>query len=171
MKISWTVSEVWSGHKKWTDGRTDRQTDGRRARHNTTRVRRPYKKTGNGLAAGCLLFYRKIYGYFFAVAAYFTSSHTKEGGFIIVFIFFRDRIVIAHGCCTQLLDRRWHRILNATCNVNEYRCYCACSTRLGIGRLVWVCRFRLFKGEWVHYITEHNATIYFLIILVLGVNT
>ena len=25
------------------------------------------KKTGNGLAAGCQLFYRKIYGYFFAV--------------------------------------------------------------------------------------------------------
>ena len=28
---------------------------------------RPEKKTGNGLAAGCKLFYRNIYGYFFAV--------------------------------------------------------------------------------------------------------
>ena len=34
------VLELWSGHEKLTDG----QTDGRRARHNTTRLRRAYKE-------------------------------------------------------------------------------------------------------------------------------
>ena len=29
----------------WTDRRTSRQTDGRKAQHNTTRLRRAYKKT------------------------------------------------------------------------------------------------------------------------------
>ena len=31
--------------KGWTDRRTSRQTDGRKAQHNTTRLRRAYKKT------------------------------------------------------------------------------------------------------------------------------
>ena len=36
------------------------------------------KKTGNGLAAGCLLFYRKIYGYFFAMHAPRTQEETTN---------------------------------------------------------------------------------------------
>ena len=48
MKISLTVSESWSGQERLTDGETDvltvGQTDGRRARHNMTHLRRAYKK-------------------------------------------------------------------------------------------------------------------------------
>ena len=36
------------------------------------------EKTGNGLAAGCLLFYRKIYGYFLQCTAPRTQEETTS---------------------------------------------------------------------------------------------